>query len=103
MSQPKAKWNFKDDHDLEAFLKLCKQLKLWVIAKPGPYIRAEWNFGGFPAWLHAKGVRHFRTSDLTYMNAVDRYLDKVLPLILGRQNQLQPRRLGLPGPDRGHL
>ncbi|MES2200749.1 MAG: beta-galactosidase, partial [candidate division FCPU426 bacterium] len=80
-----GKWNFKDDHDLEAFLKLCKQLKLWVIAKPGPYVRAEWNFGGFPAWLHAKGVRHFRTSDLTYMNAVDRYLDKVLPILAKNQ------------------
>ena len=80
-----GKWNFKDDHDLEAFLKLCKQLKLWVIAKPGPYIRAEWNFGGFPAWLHAKGVRHFLTSDLTYMNAVDRYLDKVLPILAKNQ------------------
>ena len=80
-----GKWNFKDDHDLEGFLKLCKQMGLWVIAKPGPYIRAEWDFGGFPAWLHAKGVRHFRTSDLTYMNAADRYLDKVLAILARQQ------------------
>ena len=75
-------------------------MKLWVIAKPGPYIRAEWNFGGFPAWLHAKGVRHFRTSDFTYMNAVDRYLDKVLPILA---RPAQRGRLGLLGPDRRYL
>ncbi len=76
-----GKWNFKDDHDLEAFLKLCKQHKLYVIAKPGPFIRSGWTFGGFPPWLHAKGVKHFRTSDISYMNAVDKYLDKVLGLL----------------------
>ncbi len=80
-----GKWNFKDDRDLDAFLKLCKQFKLWVIAKPGPYIRADWTFGGFPAWLHAKGVRHFRTSDASYMAVVDRYLDKVLPILARHQ------------------
>lgn len=73
-----GKWDFKGDRDLEAFLKLCKQLKLFVIVKPGPFISAGWNFGGFPAWLHAKGIEHFRTSDTRFMAAVDKYLDKIL-------------------------
>ena len=76
-----GKWDFKGDRDLEAFLKLCKKKDLLVIAKPGPFIRAEWDFGGFPAWLHAQGVKHFRTSDVTYMSAVDKYLDKILSLL----------------------
>ncbi len=57
--------DFEGDNDLEGFLKLCKQLNLMVIAKPGPLHPQRLSYGGFPAWLHAKGVRHFRTSDAT--------------------------------------
>lgn len=80
-----GKWRFDGDHDLEGFLKLAKQAGLWVIAKPGPFIRSDWSFGGFPAWLHAKGVHHFRTSDATYMAAVDKYLDRMLGLLARHQ------------------
>src|SRR3954468_23599909 len=80
-----GKWDFKDDHDLEAFLKLCKQLKLLVIARPGPYICAEWTFGGFPSWLHSKGIRHFRTSDTSYLAPVDHYLEKILTILARNQ------------------
>lgn len=80
-----GKWRFDGDQDLEAFLKLAKQMDLLVIAKPGPFIRSDWSFGGFPAWLHAKGVKHFRTSDATYMAAVDKYLDKMLGVLARNQ------------------
>ncbi len=80
-----GKWDFAGDHDLEAFLKLCRQQGMLVVARPGPYICAEWDFGGFPAWLHAKGVKHLRTSDVTYMGVVDRYLDKVLSILARHQ------------------
>ena len=80
-----GKWDFAGEADLEGFLKLAKQMDLLVIAKPGPFIRSDWAFGGFPAWLHGKGVRHFRTSDATYMAAVDTYLDKVLGVLARHQ------------------
>ena len=80
-----GKWRFDGDQDLEGFLKLAKQMDLLVIAKPGPFIRTDWSFGGFPAWLHANEVRHFRTSDATYMAAVDKYLDKMLGLLARHQ------------------
>ncbi|HXB97352.1 MAG TPA: beta-galactosidase, partial [bacterium] len=80
-----GKWRFDGDADLEGFLKLAKQMDLLVIAKPGPFIRTDWSFGGFPAWLLAQGVRHFRTSDATYMAAVDSYLEKMLGLLARHQ------------------
>src|SRR5665213_2470836 len=80
-----GKWNFEGDADLEEFLKLAKQHDLLVIAKPGPFIRTDWSFGGFPTWLHAKGVKHFRTSDATYMAVVEKYLDKILGLLARHQ------------------
>ncbi len=80
-----GKWNFEGNADLEEFLKIAKQLGLLVVAKPGPFIRSDWSFGGFPTWTHAKGVRHFRTSDATYMAEVDHWLDKILGLLARHQ------------------
>src|SRR5579862_1281179 len=52
------KWNFSGDHDFEAFLKLVKEMGLYAVVRPGPYVCAEWDSGGFPVWLRFKpGVR----------------------------------------------
>jgi hypothetical protein len=80
-----GQWCWSEEADLEGFLKLAKSMDLLVIAKPGPFIRTDWSFGGFPAWLHALGVRHLRTSDATYMAAVDKYLDKMLSVLARHQ------------------
>ena len=42
--------------DLEGFLKLAQKIGFMVILRPGPYICAEWDFGGFPWWLGSKQV-----------------------------------------------
>ena len=41
------------EFDAAAFLRLAQELGLWAILRPGPYICAEWDFGGLPAWLLA--------------------------------------------------
>ena len=46
--------DLEEDNDCGAFLDLCAELGLWVIARPGPFICAEWDFGGFPWWLSNK-------------------------------------------------
>ena len=42
--------------DLERYLKLIQKLGMNVLLRPGPYICAEWDFGGFPWWLASPGV-----------------------------------------------
>lgn len=37
--------------DLPRFLELCRQVGLWVLLKPGPWICAEERNGGYPDWL----------------------------------------------------
>jgi beta-galactosidase len=34
--------------DLPRFIEMCMEEDLFVIFRPGPYICAEWEFGGLP-------------------------------------------------------
>uniref|UniRef100_A0A8C9CRA6 Galactosidase beta 1 like n=1 Tax=Phocoena sinus TaxID=42100 RepID=A0A8C9CRA6_PHOSS len=56
-------YNFNASRDLFAFLKEATLANLLVILRPGPYICAEWEMGGLPAWLLRKPKIHLRTSD----------------------------------------
>ncbi|CAM3402950.1 beta-galactosidase [Paenibacillus lupini] len=80
-----GQWSFEGDNDCGAFLDLCHELGLWVIARPGPFICAEWDFGGFPYWLNNKGGIKFRSYDEQYLTYVDRYMDQIIPIICKRE------------------
>ena len=42
-------FDFKTNNkDIAAFVKLCQEEGMWVIFRPGPYVCAEWDFGGIP-------------------------------------------------------
>jgi hypothetical protein len=78
-------FDWSGERDLDYFISLAEELGLWVVARPGPYICAEWDGGGFPAWLYQKKgieVRHYNPIYLQYM---DRYLDHVIPIIARHQ------------------
>lgn len=66
--------------DITGFVRLAARLGLWVILRPSPYICAEWDFGGLPAWL-LKEDCHLRTSDPVYLRHVQEYYDALLPLL----------------------
>lgn len=80
-----GQWNFEGDRDCGAFLDLCAELGMWVIARPGPFICAEWDFGGFPYWLETKPNVKFRENNETYLHHVDLYFDRIVPIIRERQ------------------
>ncbi|NIK75080.1 hypothetical protein FHS15_000178 [Paenibacillus castaneae] len=80
-----GKWDFSGDNDCGAFLDLCAELGLWVIARPGPFICAEWDFGGFPYWLKTKENMQFRTDNEAYLRYVYLYFDQIVPIIRSRQ------------------
>ncbi|XP_077473456.1 beta-galactosidase-1-like protein [Stigmatopora argus] len=73
--------NFSGDRDLEHFLDLANQTGLLVILRPGPYICAEWEMGGLPAWLLQKKIL-LRSSDAGYLLAVTNWFAVLLPKMM---------------------
>ncbi|KAJ8004411.1 hypothetical protein DPEC_G00135440 [Dallia pectoralis] len=72
-------YNFSGDRDLEHFLDLANQTGLLVILRPGPYICAEWEMGGLPAWLLQKPYIVLRSADTDYLEAVNTWMAVLLP------------------------
>ncbi|TDD53298.1 beta-galactosidase [Kribbella antibiotica] len=67
--------------DLELFLRRVAEAGLHAIVRPGPYICAEWDNGGLPAWLFREpgvGVRRYEPQ---YLAAVGEYLTEVLRIV----------------------
>ncbi|MBO7155821.1 MAG: beta-galactosidase [Clostridia bacterium] len=76
-----GQFNFEGIADIERFIRIATELGLYVIVRPGPYICAEWDFGGFPAWLLKYEDIKLRVYEEKYMYYVKRYLDNLLPKI----------------------
>lgn len=44
-------FDFSGQNDVAEFLHEAQQEGLYVVLRPGPYVCAEWDLGGYPAWL----------------------------------------------------
>lgn len=75
----KGEFVFDGLYDVEKFVRLAGSLGLHVIVRPSPYICAEWEFGGLPAWLLADDNMRLRCYDTAYLAHVDAYYDELLP------------------------
>lgn len=62
------------NRDIAAFLKICKEEGMWVLFRPGPYVCAEWDFGGLPVRLLKIPDIKIRCRDPRYMQAVAEYI-----------------------------
>jgi beta-galactosidase len=80
-------FDFSGDNDVAAFAREAAALGLNVILRPGPYACAEWDAGGYPAWLFADPTLRVRSQDPRFLAAAQRYLDalaaEVRPLLNG--------------------
>jgi beta-galactosidase len=84
-------FDFSGQNDIAEFIREAQQEGLYVILRPGPYACAEWDFGGFPAWLLHDPKIEVRSSDPAFMAAAARWL-----LRLGKE--LAPLQSGYGGP-----
>ncbi|TCZ76124.1 beta-galactosidase [Paenibacillus albiflavus] len=74
-----GQFNFEGMADVVSFIQLAGELGLHVIVRPSPYICAEWEFGGMPAWLLADPGMQLRSDYQPFLDKVDAYYDVLLP------------------------
>jgi beta-galactosidase len=84
--EPKeGEFDFSGDHDLDAFLQMIKQMGMYAIVRVGPYYCGEWNLGGYPIWLKLKPGVRVREDNPQFLNAVDHFFDKLIPIVAKNQ------------------
>lgn len=87
-SKSENEYDFSDIKDVRKVLETAKEVGLYVIARPGPFINAEVNAGGLPFWLlkNKKVIPRNRIGSEyhyspKYMKFVAKWYDKIIPII----------------------
>jgi len=73
-----GEFDFSGILDIERFINTAEALDLNVIVRPGPYICAEWEFGGLPSWLLKYPDIALRCNDPVYLSKVEPYYKELL-------------------------
>ena len=88
--------------DLDDFLTMAESYGLYVLVRPGPYICAEWDTGGYPQWLLTKKPAEplrqkawLRTDDPVYLAWCKHWYQAVCPVIA--RHQITRKPAGSPG------
>lgn len=76
----KGQFDFSGRLDIERFIQTAQSLGLYMIVRPSPFICAEWEFGGLPAWLLEENMR-IRSSDPAFIKTVSQYYDRLLGIL----------------------
>lgn len=80
-----GEFNFSDMADLPGYIDLCAELGLYLTARPGPYICAEWENGGIPAWLGRADEVAYRLDQPAYLEPLLHWFDRLIPLLAEQQ------------------
>jgi len=80
-----GEYDFTNNLDIAKFIKTAEKEGLMVIVRPGPYICAEWEFGGLPWWIQTYDDMEIRCSNPTYIKHFEKYLarlfEEIRPLL----------------------
>jgi beta-galactosidase len=72
------------NRNIAKFIRICQEEGMWVLLRPGPYVCAEWDFGGLPSYLLRIPDIKIRCLDSRYFDAVKEYFSglakEVVPL-----------------------
>ncbi len=77
-----GEFDFSGILDIEKYLEIAQKVGLYAIVRPGPYICAEWDFGGLPAWLLKDKNMQIRCMYPDYLKCVDRFYKELLPRLV---------------------
>src|SRR5215470_11989382 len=75
-SPREGQYDFSGIRDMDRVLDAARDAGIYVIARPGPYINAEVDSGGFPLWFTTKKIRN-RSTDAEYLRYSDEWLTQI--------------------------
>lgn len=67
--------------DLVKFVKIVQLAGMYVMLRIGPFVAAEWNFGGIPVWLHYVPGTVFRTDSEPFKNYMEKFTTYIVNLM----------------------
>ncbi|KAI3684908.1 hypothetical protein L6452_34137 [Arctium lappa] len=74
-------YDFSGRYDIARFIKTVASAGLYVNLRIGPYVCAEWNFGGFPVWLKYVPGISFRTDNEPFKAAMQGFTQKIVEMM----------------------
>ncbi|CAM8998669.1 unnamed protein product [Rhodiola kirilowii] len=74
-------YDFGGRYDLVRFIKTIQKVGLYAHLRVGPYVCAEWNFGGFPVWLKYVPGISFRTDNKPFKDAMQGFTQKIVQMM----------------------
>jgi beta-galactosidase len=70
-------YDFTGNLDVAEFIRIAQQEGLDVLLRPGPYACAEWELGGYPAWLIKDPAMVLRSNTPAFMEAVKAWMTRL--------------------------
>nr|VDC95376.1 unnamed protein product [Brassica oleracea] len=82
LHEPKlGQYDFNGRNDLVKFIKEIRSQGLYVCLRIGPFIEAEWNYGGLPFWLRDVPGMVYRTDNEPFKFHMRRFTSKIVNLL----------------------
>lgn len=81
----RGEFDFAGQRDIAEYCRAAARHGLYAIVRPGPYICAEWEFGGFPARLLADKNLRIRCNDPRFMEEAEVYMRAVIEQLAPQQ------------------
>lgn len=86
--QQRGQYDFSGNLDIAAYLRMAQEEGLWVCLRPGPYVCAEWENGGFPTWLFPDESVPARSTHPNYLQPVQTWFKRlgaeIKPLLISQ-------------------
>uniref|UniRef100_A0A0D9WGT5 Beta-galactosidase n=1 Tax=Leersia perrieri TaxID=77586 RepID=A0A0D9WGT5_9ORYZ len=76
-----GQYNFEGRYDLVKFIREIQAQGLYVSLRIGPFVEAEWKYGGFPFWLHDIPSITFRSDNEPFKRHMQGFVTKIVTMM----------------------
>ncbi|XP_071713832.1 beta-galactosidase 16 [Rutidosis leptorrhynchoides] len=76
-----GQYDFSGRNDIVSFIKQVQQQGLYVSLRIGPFIEAEWGYGGLPFWLHDVPGIVYRSNNEPFKFYMQNFTTKIVNMM----------------------